>query len=63
MGCVGCGADALVKEIGVVNLESLVFAEVRGIEMTDVGKDGVANLQGSEGGAVLFRCFPILPNI
>ena len=40
---VGSGADALMEKVCVVSLEGVVLAGVGGLEMTNVGEDGVAN--------------------
>ena len=44
MWSIGSSTDSLVEEVCVVSLESVILTEVGGIEMFDVGKDGIADL-------------------
>ena len=41
--CISRGTNALVEEVHVIGLESVVLAEMGGIEMADVGHNGVTN--------------------
>lgn len=48
--CIGCGTDALTEEVIVIGAKGAVGGCTGGIEVEDVGKDGVAQREGGGGG-------------